>query len=99
MIKVFIIENQQLMREGLQALVKNERDMIVTGIAQDTEEAFKKIEEKEPDVVLIDVDKEGFFAIDAGLKMKEQFNDVKVILLSSDLENETLAFKALSFGF
>lgn len=98
MIKVFIIEKQQLMRQGLEALIKNESDMTVVGIAETTEEGLNKVRNVKPDVALIDVDQEGFFAIETGIQMREESEDIKVIMLSSDIADESLAFKALSFG-
>ena len=55
MIRVFLVEDQALVREGIQSLLGFDRGISVAGSAADGEEAIRAIPECRPDVVLLDM--------------------------------------------
>jgi YesN/AraC family two-component response regulator len=55
MIKVCLVEDQTLVREGIQSLLHLTEDIRVVATASDGEEASEIIEAAKPDVVLLDV--------------------------------------------
>jgi DNA-binding NarL/FixJ family response regulator len=55
MIRVCLVEDQTLVREGLRALLALNPDIEVVGEASDGEEALQVIEREKPDVVLLDL--------------------------------------------
>jgi DNA-binding NarL/FixJ family response regulator len=55
MIRVCLVEDQTLVREGLRALLALNPDIQVVGEASDGEEALQVIEREKPDVVLLDL--------------------------------------------
>jgi DNA-binding NarL/FixJ family response regulator len=55
MIRVCLVEDQNLVREGLRALLALNSDIAVVGEAADGEEALAVIEREKPDVVLLDL--------------------------------------------
>ena len=55
MIRVCLVEDQNLVREGLRALLALNSDIAVVGEAADGEEALEVIEREKPDVVLLDL--------------------------------------------
>ena len=55
MIKVCLVEDQNLVRQGLRTLLELAGDIEVTGEAQDGEEAIETIRHLKPDVVLLDM--------------------------------------------
>ena len=55
MIRVCLVEDQTIVREGLRALLKLNADLAVVAEAADGEEAIEVIEREKPDVVLLDL--------------------------------------------
>lgn len=55
MIRVVLVEDQTIVREGLRALLALSPDLTVAGEASDGEEAIGIIEREKPDVVLLDL--------------------------------------------
>jgi DNA-binding NarL/FixJ family response regulator len=55
MIRVFLVEDQMLVREGIRSLLRLAQDIEVVGEARDGEEAVARIPGEKPDVVLLDM--------------------------------------------
>jgi DNA-binding NarL/FixJ family response regulator len=55
-IRIFLIEDHTILREGLRALLEAEPDIVVVGESGDAGEGVRSIQEKLPDVVLMDVE-------------------------------------------
>ena len=55
MTRVFLVEDQALVREGIRSLLALEPSILVTGAAADGEEALVEIPRARPDVVLLDM--------------------------------------------
>jgi DNA-binding NarL/FixJ family response regulator len=54
-IKIVIADDHAVVREGTRVLLEKEEDMEVVGEAGDGEEAIRVIEEKQPDVAILDI--------------------------------------------
>jgi DNA-binding NarL/FixJ family response regulator len=54
-IKVMIVDDHTLVREGLMALLKLYENIVVVGEASDGKEAIDKADQLKPDVVLMDI--------------------------------------------
>jgi DNA-binding NarL/FixJ family response regulator len=54
-VRILIAEDHAVVRDGLAAVLKFERDMTVVGLAQNGLEAVKQFRELKPDVVLMDL--------------------------------------------
>ena len=86
-VKVMIVEDYKLTRVGLRCALNQHEDIEVINEAENAEDALKMIEQKAPDVVIMDL----------GLPMKIMENntnkkDIKVIILTShDREEEVMA--------
>lgn len=91
MIDVFIIEDQRLMREGMAALINASEDQRVVGATACLPSALQAVEDTNPDVVLMDMDKAGTHAIKGLTQLKDIFPELTVILLT-----ETIAPKLVT---
>lgn len=96
-IKVAIVEDFKLTRVGLRCALNENEDLNVVAEAEDAMEGLKLIERSKPDVILMDLGLPGMNGIEATIKIKEMFPEIKVIALTShDREEEVIA--ALSSG-
>lgn len=81
-IKVFLVDDHKLFRNGLSLLMENEKDVVVTGEAENGKQFCEAIEQEQPDVVLMDIEMpemDGFQATETACK---KYPDLKVISLT-----------------
>ena len=96
-IKVAIVEDFKLTRDGLRCALNANPDLEVVVEAEDADSGIKKIEKAKPDVVLMDLGLQGMNGIEAIIKIRSFSKDIKIIVLTShDREDEVVA--ALSSG-
>ncbi len=96
-IKLLIVDDQELFREGLVTLLSLQSDFEVVGQASNGEEALLQIARNNPDVVLLDLRMPIMGGVDCTRRIASQFRDVKVIVLTTFDEDE-LVFNALHAG-
>lgn len=100
-IRVIIVDDQLLMRDGLASLLNFQPGIEVVGTAGNGEEAIAVVTELRPDVVLMDVRMPGIDGIEATAEINRQFPDTKVLMLTTfdDEIYVTGALQAGSFGY
>jgi len=96
-IRVLIADDQQLIRDGLRAILESEADILVVGEAKDGESALTMIQQLKPQVVLMDIKMAGIGGIAATRKIREQWKEVQVIILTTFSE-DALIFEGLKAG-
>ncbi len=96
-IRVLIVDDQKMIREGLKALVKAEPDIEIVGVAENGEHAVKQVEYLSPDVVLMDMEMPGMNGMEATKIICQKFSEVKVLVLSTFDHQEYVA-RSLSSG-
>lgn len=82
MIKVYLVDDHELVRTGIRRILEEARDMQVVGEASDGDEALKAVRSVDPDVVLMDVNMPGMGGMEATRRMLRLLPDVKVIALT-----------------
>ncbi len=87
-IRVLIVDDHGVVREGLRAYLELEPDIQVIGEARDGQEAVRRASELQPDVVLMDLVMPNMGGVDATTRIKEQQPHVHVIVLTSFLEDD-----------
>ena len=83
MIRVLLVDDHELMREGLRSILERERDVEVVGEAASGREAVELARTLEPDVVVMDVAMKDSNGIEATRQLRSAQPDLKVIALSS----------------
>jgi DNA-binding NarL/FixJ family response regulator len=91
MIKLFLVDDHALMRDGIASMLAECSDIVVVGSSASGEEAISKVGELQPDVVLMDILLRGMTGIEATRWIKEQNNKVRVILVSMEVKKEFLS--------
>ena len=87
-IRVLIVDDHGVVREGLRAYLELEPDIEVVGEARDGLEGVRRAQELHPDVVLMDLVMPNMDGVDATSRIKEQRPDTHVIVLTSFLDDE-----------
>lgn len=96
-IKVLICDDQAIIRDGLEMLLKLERNIQVAGQARDGAEAVELAERLAPDLVLMDLKMPGMNGIEATRQIRAKFPQVKVLVLTTYDDDEWL-FDAVRAG-
>jgi two-component system, NarL family, response regulator NreC len=96
-IKVFLVDDHQVLLEGMAKLIQNHPAMDIVGTARDGREALKKIQVLRPDVVLMDISMPNLNGVEATRLISEVSPKTKVVILSMH-ENEEFLRRALKAG-
>lgn len=96
-IRVLVVDDQQLVREGLMSLLDLTDDIEVVGGAADGAEAVRMVAETRPQVVLMDLRMPRMGGAEATARILADHPDVTVLALSTYADDESIA-AALSAG-
>ncbi len=96
-IKVLLVDDQSLFREGLRTLLEVQPDFQVVGEAANGEEALRLAATTTPDVVLMDLRMPVMDGVTATRRLRDLFPKVRVIVLTTFDDDETV-FDGLRAG-
>lgn len=96
-VKILIVDDHPMMRDGLTAQISNEADLSVCGEADDVNEALQKVGELNPDLVIIDISLKTGHGIDLIKRIRERHPKTKM-LVNSMYEETVYADRALQAG-
>ena len=91
MIRLLLVDDQNLICQGLQAVLTQEPDLEVIGCAENGKVALELVESLQPDVVLMDIQMPIMTGIEATQLINEQFPDIKVLVLSTFDDDRDIA--------
>ena len=100
-IKVLIVDDHAMIRDGIQALLSLQKDMQVVGEAIDGKEAVEKTLRLLPDVVLMDIVMPEMSGLEATRKIRQKWEEAKVLILTQydDEENILVSHQVGALGF
>jgi NarL family two-component system response regulator LiaR len=96
-IRVLIADDHGMVRRGVSIYLKNHNDLEVIGEARDGQEAISLCEEKQPDVILMDLLMPKLNGVAATRLVRKRWPDVQVIALTS-FQDKDLIHDALQAG-
>ena len=82
-LKVLIVDDHAIVRDGLAAILKFQKDMAVVGKADDGQSAIQKAQELHPDVILMDLMMPNMNGADATAAIKQILPDAQILILTS----------------
>ena len=83
MIKVLLVDDQQILAEGIKSVLETCREIKVIGIALDGAQAVEKCASLKPDVVLMDIRMPNMNGMVATKRIKEADENIKIVVLTT----------------
>jgi DNA-binding NarL/FixJ family response regulator len=90
-IKVFILDDHQMLIDGLKALLVNEKEFEISGTSTGAKAALEEISKNTPDIVLSDINMPEMDGIAFTRELKKNHPQVKVLALSMFGEKSTIS--------
>ena len=97
MLKILLVDDHEVVRIGIKALLSNYPGFEVVAEAESADEAVKKAKEYKPDAVIMDIRLPGKSGIEATKEIVDSLPKTKVLILTSFAEDELL-FDAINAG-
>ena len=96
-IKVLIVDDHTVVRDGLTTMLGREKDFTVVGEAQNGLEAVERARELEPDVILMDLRMPELDGVEAMRRIRSQDPEVRFIVLTT-YDTDEYIFDAIEAG-
>jgi len=89
-VRVLIVDDHEVVREGLRTLVQKRTDFIVVGEADTVASAVAEAQRARPDVIIMDVRLRDGSGVEACRQIREEQPDAKVLMLTSYADDEAV---------
>jgi len=96
-IRVLIVDDHPLLREGIAALISAELDMEAVAEASTGREALEQFRRKPPDITLMDLQMPDMGGIEAIIAIREEFPNARIIVLTT-YKGDVQVLRALKAG-
>ena len=96
-IRILLVDDQRLMREGLRILLELECDLEVVGEVEEGKAALEAYADLKPDVVLMDVRMPGMDGVEATWRLRERWPEARVVILTT-FDDDEYVFEGLRAG-
>ncbi|MDZ5470283.1 response regulator transcription factor [Bacillus sp. 31A1R] len=97
MIRILLVEDQSIVRQGLKMILEQDHEFKVVGEAENGLEAFEFLMDHAVDVVLMDIRMPVMNGIEATHKIKSRYPHIKIIILTT-FNDEEYALQSLKEG-
>src|SRR5688572_71218 len=90
MIRVFIVDDHEIVRRGIEALLRTADDIVVSGQAGNAEDALARLRATGADVALIDLWMPGMNGIELCREIRRRFPEVRCLMLTSSADEDSV---------
>lgn len=97
MIRIAIVDDQELIRESLKIIINSDSDFEVASVAESGSELLEFLEKDAVDVVLMDVRMPEMTGVECTRIVKKKYPQTKVIILTT-FDDDEYIFDALKYG-
>lgn len=99
LIRVMLVDEHALVREGIRQILEKEPDLLVVGEADRGEMALGVLDDLHPDVVLLEVRMPGISGVETTRRIRAAFPKIRVLILSADGDFALEALRAGASGY
>jgi DNA-binding NarL/FixJ family response regulator len=96
-IRIFLLDDHEVVRRGLRGLLEAEGDLVVAGEASTAEEALMRIPATRPDVAVLDVRLPDGSGVEVCREIRDRHPEIQCLMLTSFADDEAL-FSAIMAG-
>ncbi len=82
-IRILLADDHPVLRQGIQALASDERDMQFVAEASNGREAIEQFRKHRPDITLMDLEMPDVNGIDAMIAIRNEFPHARIIILTT----------------
>jgi DNA-binding NarL/FixJ family response regulator len=97
MIRVLMVDDHPLLREGIAAVIEGQPDLEVVGEATNGREAVEQFRARKPDIVLMDLQMPVMGGIEAISAIRSEFPHARIVVLTT-YKGDTQALRAFKAG-
>lgn len=100
-IKLFLVDDHSIVRDGLKSLLIDEDDISIIGEASNADELFSLLNKKMPNIILLDISLPNISGIEITKKLKVDYPQISVLILSMHTDEDFVinAIKAGAKGY
>ena len=98
-IRVMLVDDHALVREGIRQIIDKEPDITVVGEAERGDVALELLDSLQPDVMLLDVRMPGMSGIETTRRIRAGFPKIRILILSAHADFAVEAFRAGASGY
>ncbi len=95
--EIILADDHAMFRQGVKKIIDESEDAVVVGEAADGVELLEILNEKTPDMVVVDISMPNLDGVEAVKKIKSRHPEIKILILSMHRDKEYL-YQALSAG-
>ena len=96
-IRILIVDDHTLLREGIAGLIADETDMILVGEAGNGQEAIEQFRKHRPDITVMDLQMPKMSGLDAMIAIRAEFPEARIIVLTT-YTGDVQVLRALKAG-
>ncbi|MDZ8263244.1 response regulator transcription factor [Nostoc sp. ChiQUE01b] len=97
MIRILLVDDQHLIRQGLKSMLESNDQMQVIGEAENGQRALEQIAALQPDIVLMDIRMPVMDGVATTKAIAQQYPDIKVLVLTT-FDDDEYVFQAMRLG-
>jgi DNA-binding NarL/FixJ family response regulator len=97
MIKIFVVDDHEIFRDGLRLLIETADDMTLIGEAESGADVLDKLAQEQPDLILMDINMPDENGIEVTRRIKQHYPNMIVLMLTM-FEDDKSVFAAMRAG-
>ncbi len=96
-IKIILVDDHDIVRDGINALLMLEDDIEVIGEASNSDELYRLLKDLKPNLLLLDILMPGKSGIEIAEDLSHDYPEINIIILSSDMDENSI-FNSIQAG-